>query len=109
MSASSGRGVFDGNVKVQRLAQQTDAAQLSRNLLLAPRGMPIPLKYPYCTTSRSFCIKACSSMNRVFEIWMPRAATVNVKPNLQIIADDVKCSHGCAVSDLEEDQLFYFR
>ncbi len=39
---------------------------------------------------------------------VPRA-TVNVKPNLQIVADDVKCTHGCAVSDLEEDQLFYFR
>lgn len=38
----------------------------------------------------------------------PRA-TVNVKPNLQIIADDVKCSHGCAISDLEESQLFYFQ
>ena len=37
----------------------------------------------------------------------PRA-TVNVKPNLQIIADDVKCSHGAAISDLEENQLFYF-
>ncbi|KAJ6427016.1 hypothetical protein OIU84_022582 [Salix udensis] len=37
----------------------------------------------------------------------PRA-TVNVKPNLQIIADDVKCSHGAAISDLEETQLFYF-
>jgi hypothetical protein len=39
---------------------------------------------------------------------VPRAA-VNVKPNLQIVADDVKCTHGCAVSDLEEAQLFYFR
>lgn len=38
---------------------------------------------------------------------VPRA-TVNVKPNLQIVADDVKCTHGCAVSDLEEEQLFYF-
>nr|GEU73270.1 protein ABCI7, chloroplastic [Tanacetum cinerariifolium] len=38
----------------------------------------------------------------------PRA-TVNVKPNLQIIADDVKCSHGAAIYDLEEDQLFYLR
>jgi Fe-S cluster assembly protein SufD len=36
-------------------------------------------------------------------------ATVNVKPNLQIIADDVKCTHGCAVSDLSEDEMFYFR
>lgn len=39
---------------------------------------------------------------------MPKA-TVNVKPNLQIIADDVKCTHGCAVSDLSEEELFYFR
>jgi hypothetical protein len=27
----------------------------------------------------------------------------------QIIADDVKCTHGCAVSDLSEEELFYFR
>jgi Fe-S cluster assembly protein SufD len=70
---STGRGVFDGNVKVQQKAQQTDAQQLSRNLLLVPR------------------------------------ATVNVKPNLQIVADDVKCTHGCTVSDLRDDELFYFR
>ena len=39
MAAASGRGVFDGNVKVNRLAQKTDAQQLSRNLLLVPRAM----------------------------------------------------------------------
>ncbi|KAL8207906.1 hypothetical protein R6Q57_007318 [Mikania cordata] len=40
----------------------------------------------------------------------PRA-TVNVKPNLQIIADDAKCSHGAAIAicDLEEEQLFYLQ
>lgn len=27
----------------------------------------------------------------------------------QIVADDVKCTHGCAVSDLSEEELFYFR
>jgi len=58
---------------VNRLAQKTDAGQLSRNLLLVPR------------------------------------ATVNIKPNLQIIADDVKCTHGAAISDLSEEELFYFR
>ncbi len=36
-AASSARGVFDGNVKVEREAQQTDARQLSRNLLLVPK------------------------------------------------------------------------
>lgn len=40
---------------------------------------------------------------------MKPRATVNLKPNLQIIADDVKCSHGAAISDLEENQLFYFQ
>lgn len=34
---------------------------------------------------------------------------MNVKPNLQIVADDVKCSHGAAISDLEESQLLYFQ
>lgn len=27
----------------------------------------------------------------------------------QIVADDVKCTHGCTVSDLEEEELFYLR
>ncbi|KAK7406374.1 hypothetical protein VNO78_07998 [Psophocarpus tetragonolobus] len=70
---SQGQAVFDGNIQVNRYAQQTDAGQLTRSLLLQPR------------------------------------ATVNVKPNLQIVAHDVKCSHGAAISDLEENQLLYFQ
>ncbi|KAJ6817589.1 protein ABCI7, chloroplastic [Iris pallida] len=73
ISHSSGQAVFVGNVKVNRLAQQTDAGQLARTILLAPN------------------------------------VTVTVKPSLQIIADDVKCSHGVAIGDLEKDQLLYFR
>ncbi|KAK8676594.1 hypothetical protein V6N13_142168 [Hibiscus sabdariffa] len=38
----------------------------------------------------------------------PQAA-INVKPILRIIADDVKCSHGAAISDLEDIQLLYFQ
>jgi Fe-S cluster assembly protein SufD len=36
-------------------------------------------------------------------------ATVNAKPQLEIFADDVKCSHGCTVGTLDEDALFYLR
>jgi Fe-S cluster assembly protein SufD len=72
LTHSTSRCVFDGNVKVNSSARFTDAQQLSRNLLLAPK------------------------------------ATVNLKPNLQIIADEVKCTHGCAVSDLDENEMFYF-
>ena len=72
-AAPTARGVFDGGVRVGRAAQRTDAQQLSRNLLLAPR------------------------------------ATAHAKPNLQIVADDVVCTHGCTVSDLDEESLFYFQ
>jgi Fe-S cluster assembly protein SufD len=34
-------------------------------------------------------------------------ATVNTKPQLEIFADDVKCSHGAAVGQLDEEELFY--
>lgn len=69
-----GMPLYNDNIPFScRYAQQTDAGQLTRSLLLEPR------------------------------------ATVNVKPNLQIIADDVKCSHGAAISDLEQSQLLYFQ
>ena len=52
-AAPDSRNVFDGNVFVGQQAQRTDAAQLTKSLLLS------------------------------------RGATINAKPNLQIIADDV--------------------
>jgi Fe-S cluster assembly protein SufD len=36
-------------------------------------------------------------------------ATVDTKPELEILADDVKCSHGATVGDLDESALFYLR
>ncbi len=67
------RTVFNGKVDVPQAAQRTDAAQLSRNLILSPQ------------------------------------ARVDTKPELEIVADDVKCSHGATVSQLREDELFYLQ
>lgn len=36
-------------------------------------------------------------------------ATINSKPQLEIFADDVKCSHGCTIGQLDEDAHFYLR
>ncbi len=36
-------------------------------------------------------------------------ATINSKPQLEIFADDVKCSHGCTIGQLDEDALFYLQ
>ncbi|MEK9603698.1 MAG: Fe-S cluster assembly protein SufD [Flavobacteriaceae bacterium] len=67
------RGVFNGKIHVDQLAQKTNAFQQNNNILLDDK------------------------------------ATVNTKPQLEIFADDVKCSHGCTVGQLNEDALFYLR
>jgi len=36
-------------------------------------------------------------------------ATINSKPQLEIFADDVACSHGCTIGQLDEDALFYLQ
>lgn len=35
------------------------------------------------------------------------SASVNTKPQLEIFADDVKCSHGCTVGTIDEEAMFY--
>ena len=73
VAAGRGHGAFQGRIVVQEGAQQTDAHQLSRNLLIGER------------------------------------AVIDTKPELEIYADDVKCSHGASVGDLDEAALFYLR
>lgn len=65
------RAVFNGKVFVRHGAQQTDARQTNKNLLLSPE------------------------------------AHVDTKPQLEIFADDVKCAHGAAVGQLDQEELFY--
>lgn len=69
----AGRSVFDGAVQVPRAAQGTEAAQLSRGLLLSDR------------------------------------ARIDSKPQLEIVADDVRCTHGATVTRLQQEELFYLR
>lgn len=40
---------------------------------------------------------------------LSRRAAADTKPELEILADDVKCSHGATVGDLDEEALFYLR
>ena len=65
--------IFNGKVFVPQAAQQTNAGQLNRNLLLSSR------------------------------------ARIDTKPQLEITADNVKCSHGATVSQLEDDEIFYLQ
>lgn len=42
-------------------------------------------------------------------ILLADTATINTKPQLEIWADDVKCSHGCTTGQMDKEQLFYLR
>ncbi|WP_418638635.1 Fe-S cluster assembly protein SufD [Winogradskyella sp.] len=42
-------------------------------------------------------------------VLMSDKATINTKPQLEIFADDVKCSHGCTIGQLDESAMFYLR
>ena len=65
--------VFCGRILVRQDAQQTDAVQSNRNLLLS------------------------------------RGAKVNTLPQLEIYADDVKCTHGATIGELDEQALYYLQ
>ncbi len=67
------RAAFAGRITVHEGAQDTDAYQQNRNLLLSDE------------------------------------AEVDAKPELEIFADEVRCSHGATVGGLEEAGLFYLR
>jgi Fe-S cluster assembly protein SufD len=42
-------------------------------------------------------------------ILLSKEASVNTKPQLEIFADDVKCSHGATIGQLDPEALFYLR
>lgn len=65
--------VFNGKVYVSQMAQQTNAAQLNRNLMISDK------------------------------------ARVDTKPELDIVADNVKCAHGATVSQLRDEEIFYLQ
>jgi Fe-S cluster assembly protein SufD len=73
IAAGRGRAVFNGKAVVHAGAQQSQARQTNRNLLLTP------------------------------------GAEIDTKPELEIYADDVQCSHGATTGQLDTAALFYLR
>ncbi len=73
IAGGTARAVFNGKVMVRPGAQHTDAAQMSRNLLLGAR------------------------------------ARIDTLPQIEILADDVKCAHGATVAPLDAEEVFYLQ
>src|SRR5438132_9956952 len=63
--------------------------------------------FPYTTLFRSAQKTDARQINK--NLLLSEGAVVDTKPQLEIFADDVKCAHGAAVGELDEDALFYLR
>jgi Fe-S cluster assembly protein SufD len=50
-----------------------------------------------------------ASHQRSDNLLLAKTAEIDTKPELEIYADDVKCSHGATVGELDEQHLFYLR
>lgn len=87
IAAINSTTIFNGVLRVEPQAQQTNAYQRSSNLMLDPAAHRIGHK------SKGFM----------------RPGKVNAKPELQIFADNVKCSHGATVGKLNTDSIFYLQ
>ncbi|MEC7864181.1 MAG: Fe-S cluster assembly protein SufD, partial [Bacteroidota bacterium] len=86
-------------------------------------------KHPYCRSNEMYKGVYLGSSKGVFNgkimvrpdaqkidafqsnnnLLLSKSATIDSKPQLEIYADDVKCSHGCTIGQLDENALFYMR
>jgi len=66
-------GIFNGKIYVRNDAQNTNAFQSNKNIILSEKS------------------------------------NIKTKPQLEILANDVKCSHGATIGQIDKNQLFYLR
>jgi len=87
IAAPNSTTIFNGVLRVEPHAQQTNAYQRSSNLMLDP--VSLAQGHPSKPILRS--------------------GKVNAKPELQIFADNVKCSHGATMGKLNTESIFYLQ
>ena len=56
-----------------------------------------------------YLLKKTNAFQQNNNILIDNKAKVNSKPQLEIFADDVKCSHGCTIGQLDKEALFYLK
>lgn len=128
-----GSKLFRHNLEVNQQGEQTET-NLNGLTILGGRQVGdthsiIQLNYPHGTTNQlhkyiidefaqgifsgkvfvpqNAQLTNASQLNR--NLLLSPKARIHTKPELQITADNVKCSHGATVSQLEDDEIFYLR
>lgn len=128
-----GAGLSRHNTSVQLNGENT---QLSLNSLVLPVGAEVADTRSYLEHNKGYCLsrqlhktisreKGRSVFNGHIKVaqhalktdgqmtnnnlLLGRLAEVDTKPQLEIYADDVKCSHGATIGRIDDEQMFYLR
>ena len=102
--AVNGRQHIDNHTRIDHAAPHTTSRELYRGILDG-QGRAV------CNGQvrvASHAVKTDAAQGN-HNLILSRGAEIDTKPELEIYADDVKCSHGATIGQLDEDQLFYLR
>lgn len=121
------------NLEVLQAGEQTDTTLQGLTVVAGSQvgdtHSAIALNYPYGTSNQLHKCIVADRAHAVFngKVFVPKPAQltnaaqlnrnlllsprarVDTKPQLEITADNVKCSHGATVSQLEDDEVFYLQ
>lgn len=100
----SGNGHCDNTTVITHAAPHTTSRQAFRGVLSGVSGSA----YQGCVKVRPEAQKTNAyQMSRA--LLLSEGARIATKPELEIFADDVKCSHGATAGELDSDALFFLR
>ena len=102
--AVTGRQHVDNHTRIDHLARGTVSRELYRGVLDG-QGRAV---FNGKVMVAPHAVKT-DAQQANHNLILSRGAEIDTKPELEIYADDVKCSHGATIGQLDEQQLFYLR
>lgn len=104
LALGSGRRLIDNHTSVDHAAPHCQSSELYKHIL-DDRSTAV-------FNGKVFVRKDAQKTNAYQSnrtLLLSDGATINTKPQLEIFADDVKCSHGATSGYLDDESLFYLR
>lgn len=93
---------IDYHTKIEHMAANTTSKQLCKGVL---GGKARAVFNGVIKIAQDAQQVSADQLNRT--LLLSESAEINTKPQMEIDADDVKCSHGATVGQLDEDEVFY--
>lgn len=101
---TTGRELMDQNVLIEHQVPECTSEQILKGIVDGNSRLVMKGKVHVFPDAQK---TAASQTMR--NLLLSPSAVVDAKPELEIFADDVKCAHGTAIGQLEDDSIFYLQ